>query len=273
MRCPSVIDHDDASGSVGPPHMENYPSEPENLDRHEPPQLDWWALQRLLNDTATVQQFLDQFTKDVAADVYDHCSITLPGKGTSAYTVASSDEMTRRLDELQYGQDDGPCLEALRTGRPVVVTDMTSDGRYGSYPQYAAEVGARASLSHPLNARDRQTIGVLNLYADIPLDPDPDLVARVAALAENAAGALTLAQKLADQHQSITQLEAALQSRSTIDQAIGILMAEQRCDPRTAFDLLVAASQNRNVKLREVAASIVAGIVRTDPRQHRPGRY
>jgi hypothetical protein len=49
----------------------------------------------------------------------------------------------------------------------------------------------------------------------------------------------------------------ALASRSTIDQAIGVLMTQNRCTPDTAFGILRRASQNRNVKLRDVAATIV----------------
>ena len=49
----------------------------------------------------------------------------------------------------------------------------------------------------------------------------------------------------------------AMESRSTIDQAIGILMAQRRCDAEHPFDLLVRSSQAANRKLRDVAKSIV----------------
>jgi len=245
---------------------------PEQLAGPHEPSLDWWALQQSLLAADTVEDFLDQFTKQAAAATRHHCSITARRSDKrSPYTVASSDDFTLQLDELQYAQGNGPCLDALDTVSPVIVTDMATETRYDSYPAHAVDVGARSSMSYPLTTGEL-TIGVLNLYAEQPLSPNLELRTRVQALADNAAGALALAQRLADQHDLISNLKTALESRSTIDQAIGIIMAEQRCDPPTAFDLLIAASQNRNIKLRDLAARMISGVQRQTPRPG-PGRY
>ncbi|MFJ3162866.1 ANTAR domain-containing protein [Streptomyces kanasensis] len=53
------------------------------------------------------------------------------------------------------------------------------------------------------------------------------------------------------------QLRTALRSRATIDQAVGIVMAERRVGPDEAFRILVSLSQHTNVKLRDVAAAMV----------------
>ena len=55
-------------------------------------------------------------------------------------------------------------------------------------------------------------------------------------------------------------MEKALSSRTVIDQAIGILMGEQRCDAGTAFELLRTHSQNNNRKLRDVAIDLVTRV-------------
>jgi AmiR/NasT family two-component response regulator len=65
------------------------------------------------------------------------------------------------------------------------------------------------------------------------------------------------------------QLADALVSSSVIDQAIGILMGQQRCAASAAFDLLRQASQHRNRKLRDIAAEIVTS-VSGEPPQPRP---
>jgi AmiR/NasT family two-component response regulator len=52
-------------------------------------------------------------------------------------------------------------------------------------------------------------------------------------------------------------LQQALASRSTIDQALGVLMAQNHCTRDEAFGILRRASQNRNVKLRDVAAAVI----------------
>jgi AmiR/NasT family two-component response regulator len=64
------------------------------------------------------------------------------------------------------------------------------------------------------------------------------------------------------------QLRQALESRAVIDQAIGAIMTQQRCSAEQAFAVLRATSQNRNIKLRTVAADIVASIQQHAPHQH-----
>jgi GAF domain-containing protein len=180
--------------------------------------------------------------------------------------VASSDELSLRLDELQYAGGEGPCLEALATSVPVFVKDMAAEVRWGAYPGYASQVGARSSMSYPLIS-GAAAIGALNLYAFESVVPGADMQARAAQVAEHAAGALALALRIAEDGEMIDNLRTALSSRTTIDQAIGILMAQQHCDARTAFELLRKASQGRNIKLREVAVGIVASVERRAPGQ------
>ncbi len=72
-----------------------------------------------------------------------------------------------------------------------------------------------------------------------------------------ASRALRLAVRLSDQVQLTSQLETAMASRSVIDQAIGIIMGQNRCSPTEAFEILRRASNHRNVKLREIAGEIV----------------
>ena len=61
------------------------------------------------------------------------------------------------------------------------------------------------------------------------------------------------------------QLRAALASRSVIDQAIGIIVAQERCPAAQAFAILRTASQKRNVKLREIARDIVTSVSGAPP--------
>ncbi|MGY0060611.1 ANTAR domain-containing protein [Streptomyces sp. LZ34] len=54
------------------------------------------------------------------------------------------------------------------------------------------------------------------------------------------------------------QLARALVSRAVIDQARGMVMALAPCSSDRAWDLLVDVSQHCNIKLRDVAAALVA---------------
>jgi GAF domain-containing protein len=226
--------------------------------------MDAAALQELLLGTDTLEDFLRGLALRAAHETRHRCGITVRSDDGKPFTAASSDEVTRKLDELQYAEGAGPCLEALATGVPVFVTDMALESRWGGYPRHAVAVGARSSMSYPLISGD-EALGALNLYAFAPSAPDAAMQARAAQIAEHAAGALALALRIVERGEVIENLQAALSSRSTIDQAIGILMAQQRCDSRAAFDLLRKASQGRNTKLREVAALVVAGVAAGPP--------
>jgi ANTAR domain/GAF domain len=243
------------------------------FNEHDDGSLDAQALQRLLLTTDTVQEFLDQLVQRAAASTGHHCGITVGPSDArdGAFTVACSDELCLELDEVQYANGNGPCLESLRTAVPVFVTDLAEDTRWPGYRQRALDIGARSSISYPL-LTDGSSIGAINFYAFEPMSPRIDLQARASELAATAAGALALAIRLAERSDMIAHLRAALTSRSIIDQAIGVLMAQQRCGARSAFDILRKASQSRNVKLRDVAAGIVASVERGSPGAT-PGRY
>ena len=68
----------------------------------------------------------------------------------------------------QTETQQGPCIDAIRTGEVMVVDDLTDDRRYTSYGPRAVEAtGVRSSLGAPLNDGHR-TIGALNLFSDQP---------------------------------------------------------------------------------------------------------
>jgi hypothetical protein len=185
------------------------------------------------------------------------CGLTLEQAGRGQ-TVTYSGELAARGDERQYELDDGPCLEALRTGRVVSVRDMAEEDRWGDYPRRAVDAGVRSSLSFPLAVGERSR-GALNLYSGRPqafshIDED---AAR--SLAGQAAGALSVAWRMADGELAVEHLRRGMVTRQEIGQAVGLLMAQRRCTADEAWELLRQASQRSNEKLRDVAGRIVAG--------------
>lgn len=217
-------------------------------------------LQQLLLTTEDITGFLDQLAaltvKVLPGDV--SCGITLR-RDRGATTVASSDSRASQVDEVQYGHDEGPCLCSLATGQVVVVDDLAEDDRWGGYRLPALGHGVRSSLSLPLRADDA-VIGALNVYASAPraFGPAEQIVAR--RFAEEATRSLELAVRMAESSDMSVHLQAALVSRAVIDQALGIVMGQNRCTADEAFELLRGISQNRNVKLRAVAAEIVTSV-------------
>jgi AmiR/NasT family two-component response regulator len=75
--------------------------------------------------------------------------------------------------------------------------------------------------------------------------------------AKYAAYALLSARERDETRRLAEQLAEAMKSRAIIDQAMGVVMARERCDAATAMDMLRRASQTANVKVREIAERLV----------------
>jgi GAF domain-containing protein len=220
----------------------------------------------MLVDSPNLDAFLDQAVR-LAADVVTPsaaCGITVRRDG-HAFTVAVSDPLAAQVDEIQYGADEGPCLDTLRTGQVFQVDDLALDDRWDSYPPHAIAHGVVSSLSLPMRV-DGQVVAVLNFYSGQPGAFEASARQHAETFAAQGAAALTLALRQAQQAQVQEQLGEAMASRSVIDQAIGILMAQQRCNAQTAFTVLRTASQHRNRKLRDIAADIILKVTGEPPR-------
>src|SRR5699024_8994666 len=169
------------------------------------------------------------------------------------FTVVSSDEWAVKVDESQYSSGQGPCLHALESGEVVDIPDVAAETRWPAYRMHANSAGLQSSLSMPLVASGA-VVGVLNLYnfhAKHAFNAQEHR--RVEEFALQASTVLALALRLARRTEINKQLETALSSRTIIDQALGILMGQQRCTADEAFALLRKHSQHNNRKLREIA--------------------
>lgn len=182
-------------------------------------------------------------------------SVTAVQNGRPA-AVAFSDEWSRNLDEMQFEEREGPCLDATRTGNMFRVRDLAEEGRWPTYGERAAHTGARSVVSIPLHA-DGVNFGALNLYSREPDAFTSEAVALAQVLAAHAGQASQVAAAFFHHRDLAEQLREAMHSRAVIDQAIGVLMAQRKITPEAAFDVLRETSQHLNVKLRLVAQHLV----------------
>ncbi|MFF9088553.1 ANTAR domain-containing protein [Streptomyces sp. NPDC014991] len=227
-------------------------------------------IDRLLG-TGSLTEFLQHLVDDAMGDSgADGCGVTLRRR-QRPLTVVSTGGVADKLDEKQYGQDDGPCLQALRTGHVVHVPDVLEETRWGTYPRFAAGLGVHSSLSVPIPVR-AHTAGALNFYAagrDAFSERDRE---ELTAFATRAGGAIALAQRLADAEDLARDLQSALASRSVIDQAIGSVMRQKHCTAEEAFGLLRRLSQHTNLKLRDVCTRLLTDIAGRPPSPRPPLR-
>jgi GAF domain-containing protein len=214
---------------------------------------------RLLEEFEDVSGFLAdlvQWAVDQTPGA-EACGLTLEQAGRGV-TVTYSGDLARHGDERQYELDDGPCLESMRTGTPVLVDDMASERRWGAYPERAVEAGVRSSLSLPLRAGDRGR-GALNLYSSRAHAFSDEGRRAAEPWAAQASGALSVAWGMAERDAAVDNLSRGMASRQVIGQAVGLLMAQRRFTGDEAFELLKSASQRSNEKLRDIAHRLIAG--------------
>lgn len=86
--------------------------------------------------------------------------------GGAVRSIGATTPEAQRMDRGQAEDDDGPCLQALRTGEAIGVRDYTGDSRWPATAQRAAEAGIRSSLSLPMKTHDDVVLGALNVYSD-----------------------------------------------------------------------------------------------------------
>jgi GAF domain-containing protein len=217
-------------------------------------------LQDALLGSDSIEQFLHELAVLAAGLVTSgvSCGMTIGPKGRPV-TVACSDPEAARVDEVQYELNDGPCLHAMRDGHLVRIDDTEGQQRWPTFEKLAAAQGIRSCLALPLVAEGR-SVGALNLYARAAAAFGTAEVLRAQTFAKNASGAVALALRLASYAALTEQLRSSLASRTVIDQALGVIMAQERCTQSRAFAILRAASQNTNVKLRDIASAIVTGV-------------
>ena len=192
-------------------------------------------------------------------------SVTVLDDNDRPATMMATNDDTYELDRRQYELHDGPCLDAAR--RQVVNRWSLDEAeqRFPDFTSLAKEMGLQSYLSAGLSLAGRR-LGALNLSSkDVDgftqLDEDMLTLFTVPA-----AAAIISVGRYADARELAAQLQQALQSRAVIDRAVGIIMAESRCSADEAFGTLSRASNNRNVKLRDLAAEIVQRITDERPR-------
>jgi GAF domain-containing protein len=173
--------------------------------------------------------------------------------------VAASSERARLLELFQIQSDQGPCLDCFRTGQPVAVADLgAATRRWPRFAPAAQEAGFAAVQALPMRLRD-QIIGALNLFRATPGVFDLADMRVGQALADVATISLLNERSLRRSETLNEQLQTALNSRVTIEQAKGKLAERMQLDMDQAFSVLRRYARTRNVRLSDLARAFVDG--------------
>jgi GAF domain-containing protein len=210
------------------------------------------AAAREMQDDDSPEQAM-QRAVTLAAQIIPGCDaagVCVVYRGDRIDTHATSSDAVREIDALQHELNEGPCLDALREDHTVRSDDLSKDDRWPSWgPRVVERLGFLSSVSYRLYSTD-QDLGALNLYGKDASAFTEEDVHDGLALAAHVGVALAAAQK-------VQQLESALNGRTVIAQATGILMERFDLAPDRAFSVLSRMSQQNNVKLRVIAQQIV----------------
>lgn len=186
---------------------------------------------------------------DVIADAED-AAISLISRSRTVDTPAATSERALKVDQIQYELGQGPCLSAIWDEEVVSCPNLETEHRWGPWaPRTVQETEIRSMISFRMfTQKDR--VGALSLYSSHPhAFTGADVDSGISLAAHTAIAVVTA------RHEE--HMEIALDARSLIGQATGIVMDRYDIDAVRAFAVLRRISQETNVKLHDVAAELI----------------
>ncbi|NDU73472.1 ANTAR domain-containing protein [Actinomadura sp. DSM 109109] len=199
----------------------------------------------------------------------DMASITLRERNGELRTPFRSDPSAVELDRLQYRLGEGPCVDAADPAGAAFAHsgDLAAEPAWPEFGPAASARGYASVLATALllPTESKEAVGALNVYSRAPGALDGAARDTALLLATHASLAMATvrtaadgAREMADAENQMVNLRRALDTRTVIGQATGILMARRGLDAAKAFELLSRTSQDLNVRLGSVAEGIVS---------------
>jgi len=190
----------------------------------------------------------------------DGAAISLLTAGAARQTLAATDAMAELLEDLQFTFNEGACMEAARTGNPVLVGDLRHSGEVERWPMFAAAVmersAVRAVFALPLQW-GAVNLGVLDLYRLQPGALD-DAQLRDAIAAADAAALMMLGLRTDPDQGGGGWLDHAVAHRAEIHQAAGMVSVQLDVTTDEALARMRAHAFVHDRLLIDVARDVVA---------------
>jgi transcriptional regulator with GAF, ATPase, and Fis domain len=168
-------------------------------------------------------------------------------------TVGASDSIAHRIDDMERLAGDGPCVDAIEEETPQIETDLTTPSQW---PQLAAKIVAETPVRGAMGFRilvDKRKTGALNLFSDRAGVFDTESAGQAVVLASFASVAINAVA----QGEDVSTLRRGLLSNREIGKAVGMLMMLYGVDEQEAFNVLRRYSQDLNIKLADVARTVI----------------
>jgi GAF domain/ANTAR domain len=194
-------------------------------------------------------------------------SLTLTTAVGHRSLLAASDGVAARLDELHFTLGEGPAIDAVSRGHPVLVNDLADPATAGRWPAFcgaAMEAEARAVFALPLQI-GAVCLGVLVAYRVEPGRLSAEDLAQALRLADGAADALLdLAVPASDLAQpdgdgAHNDNHPTYSFGAEVHQASGMLMVQLGVSIEIALARLRAYAFAQGRPVSEIAREVVAG--------------
>jgi GAF domain-containing protein len=216
------------------------------------------ALADTLVDDFDVVELLDRLVADCVSLIgADAAAILLANRDGNLEVVASSNEASHLMEVFQLERHSGPCVQAVTTGEPVSMTDL--DEIRGAWPAFAHAiegVGFSAVYALPMRLRD-ETIGALNLFDSTQLALSEFDFRLAQALADVATIGILQQRTVSRASVLVEQLQLALNTRISVEQAKGIIAEFGGVDMGVAFESIRTFARGNRLKLSSVAESLI----------------
>ncbi len=210
---------------------------------------------------------------DVLHRLVEHCvelldsaaaGLLLADQRGSLQVMASSTQEVRLLELFQLQADEGPCMEAFRTGEPVLIADLSaSSRRWPSFAPQALAQGFASVHAVPLRLRG-EVIGALNLFGRHTGRLTPADLQLARALADTATIGILQERAIRRGEVLTEQLQTALNSRVIIEQAKGVLFHAGGLDMGETFDILRGYCRSHSARMSDIATQLATATL--DPR-------
>lgn len=207
----------------------------------------------------------DHTVEAVFRHLGDHCTDLLPAEGVGVLlleeqrlTVATANsEVGDMVESLEVELEEGPCVECVRIGHPVLVPDLAAAAdRYPRFVPRALEAGAGAIHALPMTGQG-ELVGSLNIIHLQPTEMT-ELQLSTARMLADVAVSYIFAVRLHEETSELAgQLQNALDTRVVIEQAKGMLSERHGESLADAFDRLRTYARNRSTPVREIARQVV----------------
>ena len=206
--------------------------------------------------TDLLQTLVDRSTQLFdAADA----GITLGDEPERLSVVASTSDRSRQLELDEIQLSEGPCLDAVRTGRVASAASLAEVRmQWPRFVHAMDRAGYRSAHAIPMRLRNR-TVGALNFFRVQEGTLTTEDASAAQALADVATISMLQERLIADRTLVAEQLQRALNSRIAIEQAKGILAQAHGISVDDAFLLLRRHARSTQTRIADTARAVING--------------